>query len=69
MSGGFWLELRTAPKISRNKKYFSHLKKIYTDKINLYYLLYIYIYRTGSKWFRTIVFLNETISILISTYS
>ena len=46
MLGGSWLKLRTAPKISSNKKYFSHLQEIYTGKINLcYYLLYIYIER------------------------
>ena len=42
MLGDSWLKLRRASKISSNRNYFSHFKKIYTEKINLYYyLLYI----------------------------
>ena len=37
MFGDSWLKIRTAPKISSNRNYFSHLKKIYTDKINIYH--------------------------------
>ena len=60
--GDSWLKTRTAPKISSNRNYFSHLKKIYTDKINIYYYL-LCIHSTGPRWFRTIVVLNEITSL------
>ena len=58
MLGDSWLKIGTAPKTSSNRNYFSHLKKIYADKINIYYYL-LCIHSTGPRWFRTIVFLNE----------